>query len=164
MSLLSSPRSLLALAAVAIAGLALPAASLASGPVISENNDTTPQFIEEWGDCPTYTVDATYMANRRNEDFYDSNGTLVLERRHVQYSGVLYNESDPSRSVAYTGDFTLTFDFVANTLTITGLNDHVTVPGQGVIHLTAGLTVLYPDTVVEHGPNGDMTTLCGALA
>lgn len=165
MSLLSSPRSLLVLAVVVIAGLAIPAASIASGPVISENNDTTPQFIEQWGDCPGFTIDATYMADRRNEDFYDAQGNLVLERRHVQFSGVLYNESDPSRSLTYTGDFTLTFDDVANTLTVTGLNDHVIVPGQGVVHLTAGLTVMYPDGgVVEHGPNGDVTKLCTALA
>ena len=164
MHLLTSTRSLLALAAVAIGALVLPAASLAKGPVIWQNNDTTPQTITEWGDCPTYTIDATYMANRLNQDYYDANGNLVLERRHIEYSGVLYNDSDPSKSVPYEGHFDLIFDFVAGTVKNTGLVGHVIVPGQGVINLTAGLFFAGPDFVVEHGPNGDMTQLCSYLS
>lgn len=164
MSLLSSTRSLLALAAVAIAALVVPATSLAKGPVIWQNNDTTPQSITEWGDCPSYMIDATYMANRRNEDFYDANGNLVLERRHIDYSGVLYNDSDPSKSLPYEGHFDLILDFVAGTVKNTGLVGHVIVPGQGVINLTAGLFYAGPDFVIQHGPNGDLTQLCAALA
>ena len=163
MSLLNSPRSLLAVAAVAIGALLVPAVSVASGPVIWENDDTTPQTIVEWGDCPGFIIDATYMANRRNEDLYDAQGNLVLERRHIQYSGVLYNDSDPSKSVPYEGHFDLIFDFVAGTVKNTGLVGHVTLPGQGVINLTAGLFFAGPDFVVEHGPSGDMTQLCAAL-
>ena len=164
MSLLGTPRSLFALAVVGLIALVTAAASTAGGPVITENNDTTPQTIIEWADCPTYVIDATYMANRRNEDFYDSQGNLVLERRHISYTGMLYNESDPSKSLPYEGDFILTFDFVAGTVKNSGLVGHVTVPGQGVINLTAGLFLAGPNYVVEHGPNGDVTQLCAALA
>jgi hypothetical protein len=163
MSLLASTRSILALAAIAIAALVIPTAALAKGPVISENNDTTPQTITEWADCPTYTIDATYMADRRNQDYYDANGNLVLERRHIDFSGVLYNDSDPSKSVPYAGHFDLVFDFVAGTVANTGLVTHVIVPGQGVINLTAGLFLGGPDFVVEHGPSGDVTQLCTYL-
>ena len=164
MSLLSSPRSFLAIATVAIAWLAVPAASLASGPVVWENDDTSPQTIIEWADCPTFTIDATFMAQRRNEDFYDAQGNLALERRHVDFTGTLYNESEPARVVPYEGHFTLTFDFAANSLTLTGLNTHVIVPGSGVINLTAGITEFTPTDAIEHGPNGDLTELCAALA
>lgn len=163
MSLLGSTRSHLAVAVITIASLAVPAAAQASGPVISENNDTTPQSIIEWGDCPTYTIDATYMANRRNEDFYDANGNLVLERRHISYTGTLYNHSDPSRSIPYEGTFTLTIDFAAGTVKNSGLG-HVIVHGEGVIWLNAGYFLATPDSVVQHGPSGDMTQLCAALA
>ena len=164
MSLLSSPRSLLAVATVAMGALLIPAASVASGPVISQNNDTTPQTIIEWGDCPGFMIDATYMANRQNEDFYDSQGNLVLERRHVSYTGVLYNDSNPSKSLPYSGTFILTLDFVAQTVKNSGLVDHVIVPGQGVINLTAGLFLAGPNFVVEHGPSGNVTQLCTALS
>jgi hypothetical protein len=162
MSLLGSTRSRLAVAVVAITSLAVPAAAQASGPVISENNDTTPQTIIEWGDCPTYTIDATYMANRRNEDFYDSNGNLVLERRHISFTGVLYNDSDPSRSLPYEGTFTLTIDFAAGTVKNSGFG-HVIVPGEGVIWLNAGLFFAGADFAIQHGPSGDLTQLCAAL-
>lgn len=164
MSLPGSMRSRLAVAAVAIASLAAPAAAHASGPVISENNDTTPQSIIEWADCPAYMIDATYMANRRNEDFYDANGNLVLERRHISFTGVLYNDSDPSKSVPYEGHFDLIFDFAAGTVKNTGLVTHVIVPGQGVINLTAGLFYAGPGFAIEHGPSGDLTQLCGYLS
>jgi hypothetical protein len=157
-------RTLLVLAAtVAVAALAVPAAALADGPVIWFNNDTTPQTIEEWGDCPTFTIDATFQAQRRNEDFYDAAGNLILERRHVDFTGTLYNASTPARAVPYEGHFTLTIDFTTNTLTFTGLLTHAIVPGSGVINLTAGITHITPTDVIEHGPSGDLTQLCAAL-
>lgn len=164
MSLLGTPRSFFAVAAVALGALVAAGAASASGPVISENNDTTPQSIIEWGDCPGFIIDATFMADRRNEDFYDSQGNLVLERRHVSFTGTLYNDSDPSRSLPYSGDFTRTFDFVNGTFTQTGLGTHVIVPGAGVINLSAGLFLATPDSVVQHGPDGDLTQLCAALS
>lgn len=164
MSLLGTPRSFVVLAAVALIALIGAAAASASGPVISENNDTTPQSIIEWADCPGFMIDATYMADRRNEDFFDSQGNLLLERRHVSFTGVLYNDSDPSKSLSYSGDFTLTFDNAKGTFSQTGLATHVIVPGQGVINLTAGLFLATPDYVVERGPSGDLTKLCAALS
>ena len=164
MSLPSTSRSLLTLVVVAAVGLAASGTSLASGPLISENDDTTPQSIIEWGDCPGFMIDATYMANRRNEDFYDAQGNLVLERRHIQYTGTLYNAADPGHTLSYSGAFILTFDFVANTVRNSGLVDHVIVPGKGMINLTAGLFLAGPDWSVEHGPSGDVTQLCAALS
>lgn len=157
--------TLLALVAVAAsAALAVPAASRAAGPVISSNDDTTPQTIQEWGDCPTFTIDATYMAQRRNEDFYDAQGNLVFERRHIDFTGTLYNESNPLAAVPYEGHFTLTFDFTTGTVTNKGLVTHVIVPGSGVINLAAGSATFTPTDAIVHGPDGDLTQLCAALA
>ena len=157
-------RTLLTLAATfAIAALTVPAAALADGPVISHNNDATPQTIQEWGDCPTFTIDATFMAQRRNEDFYDPQGNLVFERRHIDFTGTLYNESSPLRAVPYEGHFTLTFDFTTGTVTNKGLVTHVIVPGSGVINLTAGSATFTPTDAIVHGPDGDLTQLCAAL-
>ena len=164
MSLLSSPRTLLAVAAVAIGALLVPVVSSASGPVITERDDTTPQSIIEWADCPGFVIDATYMADRRSESWYDAQGNLLLERRHISYSGTLYNDTDPSKALPYEGHFDLIFDNVAGTVRNTGLVGHVIVPGQGVINATAGLFVGTDSGFVQHGPNGDVTQLCAALA
>jgi hypothetical protein len=158
--------SVVALATL-IATLSATAAS-AGGPVITFANDPSPQTIIDWGDCPTFRIDATFMAERRNETFYDDVGNPVLQRRHVSFTGTLYNATDPSKSVTYSGDFTRTHDYAANTVRITGLNTHVIVPGSGVIYQVSGEFVIdleSGDNLVSHGPDGsDLTQLCKALA
>jgi hypothetical protein len=146
--------------------LALASSATAAGPVITFNNDPGPRTIVDWGDCPTFQINATFMAQRRNETFYDNAGNPVLQRRHVSYTGTLYNPATPRNSVTYSGDFTRTTDYTTNTLTITGLSAHVVLPHQGVVLLGAGqLTVdLVSGDTVSHGPTGDLTQLCSVLA
>lgn len=146
---------------------AFAATATASGPVITFNNDTSPQTIIEWGDCPTFQIDALFMAQRRNETFYDQAGDPVLQRRHVSFTGTLYNATDPSKSVTYAGDFTRTLDYATGIVRITGLNEHVVLPGQGPVLLGAGeleIDLTSGDTVVSRGPDGDLAAVCGALA
>jgi hypothetical protein len=149
-----------------LSALALVASAAAAGPVITFDNDATPQTIIDWGDCPGFQIDATFMAQRRNETFYDAGGDPLLQRRHVQFTGTLYNGDEPSKNVVYSGDFTRTFDFTTSTLTITGLSAHVLMRGAGVILLSAGeVTVdLGSGEVVTRGPSGDLTRLCANLS
>lgn len=151
-------------AAIAVLAGVLATAANASGPVITLNNDPAPLSITGWADCVGFQIDATFMAQRRNETFYDSNGQPVLQRRHVQFTGTLYNAAAPSKSVTYTGDFTRTFNFATGQLSLNGLDSHVVVPGGGVIELNAGDTVVSATDVVVHGPDGDVTELCSALS
>lgn len=142
------------------------ATASAGGPVITFANDPSPVPIIDWGDCPTFQIDATFMADRRNETFYDADGNPVLQRRHVSFTGTLYNVGDPSKSVTYSGDFTRTFDYASGIARFTGLKAHVIVPGEGVVMLGAGLSAIDTgsgDTVVSRGPNGDLTKLCTVL-
>jgi hypothetical protein len=165
--LFNSWKKLAAVVAVAAAGaLAGPAATLASGPVITYDNDTTPLTIEDWGDCPGFQINATFMAQRRNEDFLDAQGNLILERRHVDFTGTLYNAAEPSHALDYEGHFTRTLNLSQGRLTINGLMAHVIVPGSGAILLAAGdLSVdLDSGDVVRHGPDGDLDALCAALS
>jgi hypothetical protein len=154
---------LLIAAAVAL-GVA-PASASASGPVITFDNDTTPQSITDWADCPSFRIDATFMAQRRNENFMDANGNLILQRRHVDFTGTLYNAANPSRALPYEGHFTRIEDVAASTLTFDGLLSRVTLPGSGVIFLSAGVELNNDANgdVVTHGPDGDLTALCAAL-
>lgn len=140
----------------------------AGGPVITFANDPSPVHLSDVNDCAGFQVDALFMAQRRNETFYDAAGNPVLQRRHVSFTGTLYNVTDPSKSVTYSGDFNRTRDYAANTVQITGLNTHVIVPGSGVVFHVSGTFVIdleSGDTLVEHGPDGsDVTQLCAALA
>lgn len=143
------------------------ATASAGGPVITFANDPSPRTITDWGDCPTFQIDASFMANRRNETFYDADGNPVLQRRHVSFTGTLYNAGDPAKSVAYSGDFTRTFDYATGIARFTGLKAHVIVPGQGVVMLGAGLSAIDTgsgDIVLSRGPSGDLTQLCATLS
>ena len=159
-------RIVLLLIATAVTLGVAPALASASGPVITFDNDTAPQTIIDWGDCHGFRIDATFMAQRRNENFLDAQGNLILQRRHVDFSGTLYNAANPSHALPYAGHFTRTLDIAASTLTFNGLLAHVIVPGSGVMLLAAGdLSIdLASGDVVTHGPNGDLTALCAALS
>lgn len=159
-------RHLCALALVVLAAIAAVGTASASGPVITFADDPAPVPIADWGDCPTFQIDALFMANRRNETFYDSQGNPTLQRRHVSFTGTLYNASNPAHSVTYSGDFTRTLDYTTNILTITGLNSRVVLPGSGVVFLAAGDVQIDRTTgdTVTHGPDGDMAQLCAALS
>jgi len=153
-------------ALAATLALAMAVVARAGAPVITNDNDTTPQAIDEWGDCSTFQINATFMARRRNEDFFDAAGNLVLERRHVNFSGALYNASDPTHAATYEGHFTRTLNPVSGTLTITGLMGNVILPGGRIIPLGAGsLTIDFATgDVLSHGRSADLTALCSALS
>ena len=160
---MNSRRSFVVAAIAALACVLVPAAG-AGGPVITFNNDPAPRAVPDWADCSGFQIDATFMAQRRNETFYDSSGQPVLQRRHVQFTGTLYNAGDPSKSVVYTGDFTRTFDYTTGVLRLTGLDSHAVLPGLGVVEVNAGDLVLTATDVVVHGPDGDTSALCDALS
>ena len=85
---------------------------------------------------------------------------------------VVTNTNDVTgTSVRDTGSRHITFDFVANTFTETGVLRHVTVSGSGIVLHEAGRIVisLTDDSVIfMAGPHqlfaGDVAEFCAALA
>ncbi len=148
--------------------LVVPSAG-AAGPVITSQPfgaTNVPFFGANEAGCTGFEARVTYTGTRRFIRFYDETGTLQMERRHVRFTGTVFN-SDTGTSVPYQGRFTRTFDAVARTVTFTGLRLQVVLPGQGVVALDAGTEVLsFPDleTLVERGPHSFHERICAVLA
>jgi hypothetical protein len=95
--------------------------------------------------CGAFNVNFVGEINAHYEQFFDHSGQLILERRHVQFTGTLTN-STTGVSVPYEGNFIRTLDVTANTLTLEGMIDKTEVPGQGVLAIAAGRNVVNATT------------------
>ena len=149
-------------ATAAVAGA--PTAAAASGgsgaPVISTVTveETVPDVNFA---CATYGYDfdalATFTVTRRSISFFDAAGNLVLERRHVDFSGTLYRSDDLSKTIPYEGKWTRTFDVAANTVTTSGLVRYSHPDGSGMVSLAPGHVVVDASTfdpIKEAGISG----------
>jgi hypothetical protein len=150
-SLTSSRRGRLAVAIVAgVAALALALATTASAsaPLISTTTFTVPApdpHEVNFG-CSAYgfgfDVLSSFTVTRHSILFFDDAGNLLKEIRHVSFKGTLYRSDDLARTIPYAGNWTLTIDAVAGTLTNTGLARYSHPDGSGMVTLDAGRTVI----------------------
>jgi len=84
---------------------------------------------------------ATFTVTRHYIQFYDDNGNLVKEIRHIDFTGTLYRSDDLSKTIPYAGNWTRTLDVAANTVTSTGLFRYSHPDGSGMVALDPGRTV-----------------------
>jgi hypothetical protein len=144
-------------------------AAKADGPVITPVSRIVTTPIPFGASCGSFSILFTANVEGTNISFYDDNNRLVRQIRHVSFTGTLYNSSDLSKTVPYEGHFTRTFDAAAQTITLTGLNFLVMMPGQGVVAIRVGETVLDSLTgqvVSENGQGfaGFTADVCSALS
>jgi hypothetical protein len=113
----------------------------AAGPTIIDETLTPPVPVTfSLATCQDQGFDVLVTSltiNRRRIDFYDDAGVLVREIRHVAFTGSLAN-AVTGKTVPYDGHFTFDFDYVAQTVTNSGLYLRVHVPGEGVLALKSG--------------------------
>ena len=113
----------------------------AAEPVITSDVLSVTNPVPVGFDCGTFQVLATFTVERHNITFYDDAGNRLRQIRHASFTGILYN-SVTSANLRYEGAFNRTEDFVAHTAIFTGLRFVVQIPGQGVLALDTGKTVL----------------------
>ncbi|HEX5167462.1 MAG TPA: hypothetical protein VFV93_18780 [Thermomicrobiales bacterium] len=118
--------------------------------------------------CDNVVVDGSSSGTASRKLTYDATGALVKEQRHVRFTGTLTNRSS-GESIGYAGTFSLTFDFVAQTVTITGSQVRLLLPDGGVDVVQAGRVVvdLSQDPPVEvflAGPKEADARICANLA
>jgi hypothetical protein len=101
--------------------------------------------------CDGFTVNYTYRSHAQIKQTFNVAGELTKEVRHTTFSGTLANSTDPSKALPYDGNFLRTIDYVAQTLTVTGLNTKVIAPKTGLVYLNAGHTIL--DLTKPEGEN-----------
>ena len=143
---LRHPRRLLAvvLAAVALAGLAIPPAALGA---TRERSAYSLQFEGDL-DCGTFHDVFTDYYDVRETDVFDADGNLTT---------VIYNAahtSDDRNSVTGLvlhehGHFTEVDDLIAETITITGASEAMNVPGRGVLVQDTGRVVFSRSTAIS---------------
>ena len=100
--------------------------------------------VANWGDivCNGFTINFTFRADTHSDQTYDAAGNVVLEMRHVVFTGTLSNSTNPAKVVPYAGNFLRTMDYKANnTLTFSGLLSTVGSPGA-LLAKNVGLIVL----------------------
>ncbi len=161
---------LVGLLAVVLLGLAAAYAPVvgAAGPTIVDETFTVTD-VPFGLRCDAFAIRiVTLTVERRRIDFYDDAGTLIREIRHIQFTGTLANTVNGAR-VPYDGHFTATFDYRAGTLTVTGQNLRVPLPGGGALALTTGRAVVALATgevpfEVGHTEEEFRTRLCALLA
>jgi hypothetical protein len=124
-------------------------------------SETISDSIDDWADCPGFTVASTYTVTRDYTDFYDTSGNLLKEIRHVQYTGTLFNTSTGA-SVPYEGSFEIQIDNVAGTFRTTGLGAKITLPDGGHEVLGAGFALIDANgNATVHGTSNDICPVLG---
>ncbi len=141
--------------------------ALAAGPVITSDVISVTNPAPIGVDCGAFQVLATFTVERQNITFYDEAGNKLRQIRNASFTGILYN-SVTNANVPYEGSFNRTEDFVAHTVTFTGLRLAVRIPGQGVLALDVGQTVLDfstnpPAVTVEAEQHDFNTQICQLL-
>jgi hypothetical protein len=156
---------------VAIAAFsALAAPVSAATPLVLEKQMQFDRLFPSEPLCEDFTVTSQFQVTRTTTQYYDQEGTLLREVRHVIFTGSQTNDENGT-SLPVNGTFHVVLDFVALTFTATGSARHVTVPGSGIVLNDSGRTVssLIDDSpLFMAGPHqdllGDYATICEALA
>ena len=147
----SRRRAKLALSALVAAialTLALATTASASAPAITTTTVTVPAPDPNevnFGCAPYgygFDVLSSFAVTRHSILFFDEAGNLKKEIRHVQFKGMLYRSTDLSKTIPYAGNWTLTIDVAAGTLTNTGLARYSHPDGSGMVALDGGKTVI----------------------
>jgi hypothetical protein len=122
-----------------------PAASLipGSGPALRAASFTPPPLHEVFLndpafalgdiDCGTFTIRETSFSDRVDViTYFNDAAEPVRARMHVEFQGVLTNLST-GKTLRDHASFNDAFDFVAGTLTETGVAFHYKIPHQGLV-------------------------------
>jgi hypothetical protein len=166
-------RRLLVLLTLLAAGVVTATAAAATHEVV-QRNVTVPRLFTGLTDCQAFGYDFTFTARytvkRSNVLYYDASGNLVKEVVWAHFVGT--NTNDTTGTVLRDdGQRRLTFDYVNNTFTESGVLRHITVPGSGIVLHESGRLILSmsDDSVISMaGPHqlfeGDLGAFCAALA
>jgi hypothetical protein len=167
-------RLALLLSVLAVVTATLAATATANTRVVVQHNATVLRHFAGLTDCQTYgyafTFTGDYVVRRSDVQYFDDNGNLVKEVIWAHFVGTDTNDAT-GKSLRDTGERHIVFDYVNNTITESGVERHITVPGSGIVLHESGriITSLVDDSVIfMAGPHqlftGDESEFCGALA
>jgi opacity protein-like surface antigen len=164
----------LLLGVVAAIAATLAVSAAANTRVVVQHNAIVTRHFAGLTDCQaygyTFTFTGDYVVRRSDVQYFDDNGTLVEEVIWAHFVGTDTNDTT-GKSLRDTGERHITFDYVNNTVTESGVLRHITVPGSGIVlHESGRLIVSLVDesVIFMAGPHqlltGDEAEFCAALA
>jgi hypothetical protein len=124
--------------AVASALSVVPAQAADSGPVVFDVHLVRSGLFAS---CGSFSATFVSSIDAHYEQYFNDSGQLVLERRHVQFTGTLTNATTGA-NLPYEGNFIRTFDVGAGTVSLIGERRKIEISGQGVLAIAAGRLVI----------------------
>jgi len=161
--------------ALIVLAVSVPVVSADSNREVTLKRDVATLFFDDNTFCIDqgydFLVTGEYLRTRTDTLWFDDSGALVKQVRLIHFKGREWNSDEPSRYLDVQGTRRLEIDFVAGTITETGSNFHITLPGQGVILLQSGRMVVdlsFGEIFSLAGPHdaitGNYGDYCAALA
>jgi len=150
-----------------LAGEILVAPPAGATPPIVVRNVTATETLDPFLPCPDFTILESTTTTRTITDYYDQNGTLVMETQHVSLEGILSNSSDLSKTIPVWGHWTYTFTDNFNFLKIAGLNFETIIDGHHLSFANGYETFDFTTGVfIYRGQNNYVfpDVICNALA
>jgi hypothetical protein len=165
-------KKLALLVGVVGAALVLAVSASAGGPAHVSLTITQATPVDNFSCTPYgygFDVLSTFTVTRDSQLFFDDNGNLTKEIRHVDFAGTLYRSDDLSATIPYAGRWQRTLDVAANTVTNTGAMRYSHPDGSGMVSNDPGRTVFDAttfDTLSDTGPTNDdwASGVCAYLA
>ena len=164
-----SARSLLAMALGLGLVAAISAPAMAAQPTVTSRNVEFSVLDEiDTESCPGLTIEVDLTGVRNRTEYYDNEGNLIREIINVRYWFTFTNVDDPSLVVKSPGHRHITFDYVNDLFTDTGVYRSGTMPGAGNVLLVAGRVVstLETEELISATPHAVefLGEFCEALA
>ena len=167
-------RSITLAALALVLALVAPTTAAADRPVVVEKQKTLTRDFPQNPDCRQYGYGFTYSEHfdivRTVTQSLDGKGEVVREVRQIRFVGTATNDQT-GKSLPVNGVRHLVFDFVAGTVTETGVLRHVTVPGGAIVlHESGRVVIRLEDEALLSAAGqhqlfaGDLSRFCAALA
>lgn len=148
-----------ALAMVTVVSMLLAGLMASAMPVAAKGKPVifTQHFEATWEvwDCGDFSVIADGYQDRWNKLFYDEDGTLTKVISHWQTRVTLTN-SVTGKSMNNDQDLIRILDYEEKTITVNGVPQRFTVPGEGIVVQGVGTVTLEfpggdPDLIIHEG-------------
>jgi hypothetical protein len=137
----------------------------------------TQRFVDDeeqtfvFADCGDFEVRSDYTVEGAITTFYDSSGNPDYYKMHLIFHDFFYSTENPDEGFAETNVESLVVDASSDTeVTVSGLQYHVTMPGEGIVLVGAGILRFDTETgevVFEGGPHqlesADTDKVCAAF-
>ena len=106
--------------------------------------------VEDWVECPEqgFNIRIDFFGVEVVKTWRDSAGNVTRIKMHSYGTGTLVNQEDQTKTETGSSPQNITVDFRAETFTISGMQLHNNIPGEGRVAQDTG-TITFPIEVID---------------